>query len=141
MNQNAIHLIEKDSFYKIQSIRKKGKRIQRNVSSVLCILVFFLGGATVFYFCEDWTYVDAFYFCFLCLVTIRYGDFATKIRLGRVFFVSWNIAAVPFINIIVSNFRDRLYEFADNASYFMTRWFDNEYYRYFEERAETMCSE
>lgn len=137
MNNNSIHLDEKDSFYKMQSIRKKAKLIQRNVSLLFSIIVFFImwfGGATVFFFCEGWSYIDAFYFCFLCLITIGYGDFAPKSPLGRVFFVSWGIAAVPLMTIIVSNVGDRLYEFADNASYYTSKWFDKEYYGYLDKK-------
>ncbi|KSA02054.1 uncharacterized protein AC631_02196 [Debaryomyces fabryi] len=133
LNNNSIHLDEKESFYKMQSIRKKAKLIQRNVSLLLSIVIFFImwfGGATVFFFCEGWSYIDAFYFCFLCLITIGYGDFAPKSSLGRVFFVSWGIAAVPLMTIIVSNVGDRLYEFADNTSYFISKWFNKEYYGY-----------
>ena len=133
MNRNAIHLDEKDSFHKMQSIRKKAKWIQRNISFFLSIVVFcvmWFGGATVFFFCEDWPYLDSFYFCFLCLITIGYGDFAPKSSLGRVFFVSWGLAAVPLMTTIVSNVGDSLYEFANDVSYFISRWFNEEYYGY-----------
>ena len=133
MNRKAIHLDEKDSFHKMQSIRKKAKWVQRNISFFLSILVFcvmWFGGATVFFFCEDWSYLDSFYFCFLCLITIGYGDFAPKSPLGRVFFVSWGLAAVPLMTIIVSNVGDSLYEFANDVSYFISRWFNEEYYGY-----------
>lgn len=133
LNNNSINLDEKESFHKMQSIRKKARLIERNVSLLLSIMIFFImwfGGATVFFFCEGWSYIDAFYFCFLCLITIGYGDFAPISSLGRVFFVSWGIAAVPLMTIIVSNVGDRLYELADNTSYFISKWFNNEYSGY-----------
>jgi hypothetical protein len=42
------------------------------VFTILLIYIFI--GAVLFSFIEDWTFVDAFYFCFITLTTVGFGD-------------------------------------------------------------------
>ncbi|CAK7905522.1 outward-rectifier potassium channel Tok1p [[Candida] anglica] len=121
------------SFRKMRNIRRRAKERQTNLSLVLTVLnfmAFWCIGATVFYFTEGWSYFNAFYFCFLCLITIGYGDFHPVTPLGRVFFVCWGISAIPLMTILISNVGDKLYFFANKMSYFMAKWFFPEYYRF-----------
>ena len=70
---------------------------------------------------EKWSYFNAMYFCFLCLITIGYGDYAPKTSLGRVF-VSWAVGAVPLMTILVSNVGDTLYEISNDISAWFSTW-------------------
>ena len=122
-----------NAYRKMRRIRHKIKVKHMNFSlalTVIIFLAFWLIGAMIFHFIEEWTYFNGVYFCFLCLLTIGYGDFAPKQSLGRVFFVSWATGAVPLMTILVSNVGDKLYEVFNNTSAWFSKWIfqpDREY--------------
>ncbi|CAN3376833.1 hypothetical protein DIURU_001614 [Diutina rugosa] len=104
------------SYHKMRRIQRKSdlSSLRQTLITELCVFcVFWFVGATVFYTVEDWDYFTGIYFCFLCLLTIGYGDYAPKSNLGRVFFCVWTIAAVPMMTIIISNMGDKLYSWSD----------------------------
>ncbi|KAI5955333.1 TOK1 [Candida jiufengensis] len=114
-----------ESFREMRLIRKKVK--QRHINSSLAMTIalfmaFWLVGGLVFHYIEGWTYFHSIYFCFLCLLTIGYGDFAPKTGLGRSFFVSWACGAVPLMTILVSNVGDLLYEIFNELSEWFSKW-------------------
>ncbi|SCU78726.1 LAME_0A05534g1_1 [Lachancea meyersii CBS 8951] len=104
------------AFDLIKHIRKTSRLKQQRWSTlvIVCIFImFWLLGALVFYFAENWSYFNSLYFCFLCLITIGFGDFAPKSGAGRAFFVVWAICAVPLMTAIISTLGDTLYAMAD----------------------------
>ncbi|CAH2350475.1 outward-rectifier potassium channel Tok1p [[Candida] railenensis] len=138
-NNNDEDITPEIAFHKMRKIRRDAKIRQGNFSLILTILnfmVFWLAGATVFYFAEGWSYFNAVYFCFLCLITIGYGDYAPKSYIGRAFFVCWGIGAIPLMTILISNVGDKLYDVANRLSYFMAKWFFPDYYRYLIQRRQ-----
>ena len=42
-------------------------------------------GTVVYHYLEGWTWLDSFYFSFITLTTIGFGDFAPKTDAGKVF--------------------------------------------------------
>ena len=117
-----IHLSGAESFHKMRVLRRKVKARHNRTSLMITIAVFmlfWLVGAVIFHYVEGWSYFNSIYFCFLCLITIGYGEFAPKTSLGRVFFVSWAVGAVPLMTILVSNVGDTLYVVCND----MTAWF------------------
>ncbi|KAG5950369.1 hypothetical protein E4U53_005193 [Claviceps sorghi] len=79
------------------------------VSGSVWILLW-LVGAFIFMRCEkpyqQWTYFDSFYFCFVALTTIGYGDYAPQSNAGKAFFVFWSLLALPTMTVLISNAGD-----------------------------------
>lgn len=112
LESKNVQLTPNESFNEMRRIKDEAKRKQLNISLIFTIsifLLFWLIGGLVFHFVEHWNYFDSIYFCFLCLITIGYGDFAPVTPLGRVFFISWAISAVPLMTMLISNIDDKLY--------------------------------
>ncbi len=108
-------LTSEESFELIRSIRRRAKNRGNHTSTIITIIVFvafWLIGALVFHFAEGWVFFDAVYFCFLCLITIGYGDYAPKTAAGRTFFIVWALGAVPLMTALISNVGDALFGIA-----------------------------
>lgn len=105
-----------DSFRLMRDIRERVLRRQVHFNRIAS-LIFFVGfwqiGSAVFHAAEDWTYFNLMYFCFLCLLTIGYGDFAPKTVFGRAFFIQWAMGAVPLMTIIISTAGDAAFNTTD----------------------------
>ena len=72
-------------------------------TSLILFLVFWLFGAMVFKFSENWNYFDAVYFAFLdCLLTIGYGDFILTSASSRAFFILFALAAIPLMTSLIN---------------------------------------
>lgn len=69
------------------------------------LIVIWIVGAIVFWQLEKgtqgMTFFEAFYFCYVSLTTIGYGDFTPQSAAGRPFFVVWSLFAVPSITILI----------------------------------------
>ncbi|SGZ53041.1 CIC11C00000002188 [Sungouiella intermedia] len=118
LEEKNVHLTTEESFRQMRLLRAKVRLHQTNVSLVISITVFlsfWLIGALIFHFEEKWGFFNSVYFCFLCLVTIGYGDFHPSTAFGRIFFIQWAITAIPLMTILISNVGDKLYEFADRV--------------------------
>lgn len=115
LREKGTQLTSQESFELMQSIRRKAKIKSNRWSSFVTLLVFvvfWLIGALIFHFTEGWKFFDAVYFCFLCLITIGYGDFAPKTAAGRSLFIVWALGAVPLMTALISNVGDALYSVA-----------------------------
>lgn len=133
IEREHLKMTYEESFHKMRMIRKVAKFHQINMSllfTLLTFVAFWLFGGLVFHFSENWDYFNSIYFCFLCLVTIGYGDFAPKSSFGRVFFVLWAITAVPLMTILISNAGDELFNFADRFDHVVTLLFKFKTYRF-----------
>lgn len=120
-----IYLSGAEAFHKMRVLRRKVKARHNRTSLMITIAVFmlfWLVGAVIFQHIEGWSYFNSLYFCFLCLITIGYGDFAPKTSLGRVFFVSWAVGAVPLMTILVSNVGDTLYAVCNDITAWFSTW-------------------
>ncbi|RCK59376.1 Outward-rectifier potassium channel TOK1 [Candida viswanathii] len=120
-----IHLSGDEAFHKMRVLRHKVRSRHNRISlgiTVAVFLIFWLVGAAIFQQVEGWSYFNSMYFCFLCLITIGYGDYAPKKSLGRVFFVSWAVGAVPLMTILVSNVGDTLYVMCNDITAWFSTW-------------------
>ncbi|EME47336.1 hypothetical protein DOTSEDRAFT_166301 [Dothistroma septosporum NZE10] len=101
---------EKDRFDAMRKIQHSTSRFKNWYALFLSVTAFgvlWCVGAVVFWQCEKgvqgMTYFQALYFCYVCLLTIGYGDLAPKSNAGRPFFVLWSLVAVPTMTILVSD--------------------------------------
>ncbi|KAH3900674.1 related to Outward-rectifier potassium channel TOK1 [Saccharomycodes ludwigii] len=113
-NKNLINNYESIEQFRLMrqlqiKVHKRTKMITLFIT-LFIFISFWLVGALVFKFAESWDYFDAMYFCFLCLITIGYGDFAPKSSAGRAFWVIWALAAVPLMTALISTVGDFLFD-------------------------------
>ncbi|KAM0331418.1 hypothetical protein ACHAQA_003091 [Verticillium albo-atrum] len=104
---------------KIQHQASKRRRWLALIISLTAWLALWLFGALVFHACEKpyqpWTYFDAFYFAFISLTTIGYGDLSPISNAGRVFHVVWTLLALPTTTVMISNAGDTVVLAVKNA--------------------------
>ncbi|KAG7103471.1 Outward-rectifier potassium channel TOK1 like protein [Verticillium longisporum] len=95
---------------RIQHEATTRRRWMALIISLSAWLALWLLGALVFHACEKpyqpWDYFDAFYFSFISLTTIGYGDLSLVSNAGRVFHVAWTLLALPTTTVMISNAGD-----------------------------------
>lgn len=103
----------RQEFKLMRRIQRQAARKRRWVAlavSTSTWLLLWLAGAWIFLNCEtryqDWTYFDAFYFCFISLMTIGYGDVTPISNSGKSFFVFWSLLALPTMTVLISHAGD-----------------------------------
>lgn len=100
-------------FELMRKIQAKSERRRRWMSmgiSTTVWLILWIVGAAIFQQCEvtyqGWTYFDGFYFAFVSLTTIGYGDVTPISPAGKSFFVFWSLMALPTMTVLISNAGD-----------------------------------
>lgn len=95
---------------KIQEQTQYRRRWMAMATSTGTWLILWLLGAFIFVKCEEnyqgWNYFDGFYFCFVSLTTIGYGDVTPTSNAGKSFFVFWSLLALPTMTVLISNAGD-----------------------------------
>lgn len=95
---------------KIQAKAEHRRRWMAMGVSTTVWLILWLVGAAIFQQCEvtyqGWTYFDGFYFAFVSLTTIGYGDITPISPAGKSFFVFWSLLALPTMTVLISNAGD-----------------------------------
>lgn len=95
---------------KIQAKSERRRRWMAMGISTTVWLMLWLVGAAIFQQCEvtyqGWTYFDGFYFAFVSLTTIGYGDVTPISPAGKSFFVFWSLMALPTMTVLISNAGD-----------------------------------
>ena len=74
--------------------------------SISAVSVLWFVGAAILYITEaqqGWSYFEAVYFAYCCLVTLGFGDFEPQSDAGRSFFVLWTLLAIPAITTLVGD--------------------------------------
>ncbi|KAK2724991.1 potassium channel subfamily K member 2-like [Artemia franciscana] len=54
---------------------RTGKRIWLVIFALLCLAIYLAIGSVFFMFSEGWSFLDSFYFCFITVTTIGFGDY------------------------------------------------------------------
>lgn len=95
---------------KIQIRAEHRRRWMAMCISTTAWLGLWLVGAAIFQQCEvkyqGWTYFDGFYFAFVSLTTMGYGDVTPISPAGKSFFVFWSLLALPTTTVLISNAGD-----------------------------------
>ena len=72
------------------------------------VLLTLVIGTTVYHYVEGWSWLDAFYFSFITLTTIGFGDFAPVTDAGKIFTIIYIVFGVgiilSFINTLYLHF-------------------------------------
>ncbi|OLN85234.1 Outward-rectifier potassium channel TOK1 [Colletotrichum chlorophyti] len=99
------------------SVRRRWMAMSISFSSWL---VLWLVGAKVFQECErpyqNWSYFEGFYFAFVTLTTIGYGDRTPVSNSGKAFFVFWSLLALPTMTVMISNAGDTVVKAVRDAT-------------------------
>ncbi|GKT57860.1 potassium channel [Colletotrichum tofieldiae] len=99
------------------SVRRRWMAMSISFSSWL---VLWLVGAKVFQECErpyqNWSYFEGFYFAFVTLTTIGYGDRTPVSNPGKAFFVFWSLLALPTMTVMISNAGDTVVKAVRDAT-------------------------
>lgn len=87
----------------------KDKEYRDLLATVFAILIL---GTVVYHYLEDWSWLDSFYFSFITLTTIGFGDFAPKTDAGKVFTIIYIIIGVgiilAFVNTLYHHYRSMI---------------------------------
>ncbi|KAI1324148.1 hypothetical protein F5Y16DRAFT_424193 [Xylariaceae sp. FL0255] len=104
---------EQDRFNAMRQIEDETRRFKQYYTlcvTVLTFVILWAVGAVIFMFTEAETqhldYFDAFYFCFVTLLTVGYGDISPKSNAGKAFFLVWSLIAVPSITVLIQALSD-----------------------------------
>ncbi|KAI5461938.1 hypothetical protein BGZ63DRAFT_354217 [Mariannaea sp. PMI_226] len=105
---------------KIQDRASSRRRWVAMVISAICWLILWVGGAAVFERSEkgyqNWSFFEAFYFCFEAWTTIGYGDLTPVSNAGKSFFVFWSILALPTMTALISHASVTVVQLIKNAT-------------------------
>ena len=75
---------------------------------LLTTLIILVIGTVAYHYIEGWSWLDAFYFSFITLTTIGFGDFAPTTDMGKIFTVIYIMVGVgiilAFINTIYQHY-------------------------------------
>jgi len=68
-------------------------------------------GTVAYHYIEGWKWLDAFYFSFITLTTIGFGDFAPQTDAGKIFTILYTLVGVgiilTFINTLYQHYNKR----------------------------------
>lgn len=116
---------EKDRFTAMRRIQEGNAKFKKYTVLTSSIIIFFalwLVGAVVFWQVERHTtsninsFYDGFYFCYISLITVGYGDYTPTSSAGRPFFVVWSLFAVPSVTILISSAANTVVEGFNRAT-------------------------
>jgi hypothetical protein len=89
----------------------------RTSRGILIVAVWLLvGGTLIFMLIEGFSPIDSFYFCFITLATIGYGDLAPATDVGTLVTVVYSIAGLGIMAALISSIAtERLSAYRDPA--------------------------
>lgn len=87
----------------------KDKEYRDLLGTVVAILVI---GTVAYHYIEGWSWLDSFYFSFITLTTIGFGDFAPETDEGKIFTIIYIVVGVgiilAFINTVYNHYNSTM---------------------------------
>lgn len=74
-------------------------RASRGILIVAALLL--VAGTIIFMVIEDFSLIDSFYFCFITLATIGYGDFSPSTDIGKLVTVLYSFAGLGIMAALI----------------------------------------
>jgi predicted membrane protein len=75
---------------------------QPEFRGLIIVEVVLLASGTVFYhYTEQWTWLDAIYFCVVTLATVGYGDLSPTTAWGKAFAIPYIIIGVAMLGVFI----------------------------------------
>ncbi|MEM9896679.1 MAG: potassium channel family protein [Bacteroidota bacterium] len=75
---------------------------------LITTFIILLIGTVVYHYLENWSWLDSFYFSFITLTTIGFGDFAPKTDAGKIFttiYITVGVGIIlAFINTVYKHY-------------------------------------
>lgn len=90
MAKNAVTKDDVQSFVQDLSYKKVG----------IFAMVFITLGATFYHFVEKFSWLDSFYFTFITLATIGYGDFSPQTDAGKIFTMFYALFGITIFIVL-----------------------------------------
>lgn len=75
---------------------------------ILVFILIVILGTFSYHKVEGWRYLDSFYFTFVTVATIGYGDFTPQTDLGKIFTVFFSLTGIIMIFVLISMIGDLL---------------------------------
>jgi len=75
-------------------------------SLLMASVMVLVTGTVVYRYLEDWSWIDALYFCMITLTTIGYGDLAPKTDAGKLFTIFYIIIGIGLILSFINTVYD-----------------------------------
>lgn len=95
-------------FETIRSFFKDKEYRDLLITTVAILLI----GTVAYHYLENWSWLDAFYFSFITLTTIGFGDFAPRTDEGKIFTIIYITIGVgiilTFINTLYLHYNNQI---------------------------------
>ncbi len=75
-------------------------------SLLMASVMVLVTGTVVYRYLEDWSWIDALYFCMITLTTIGYGDLAPRTDAGKLFTIFYIIIGIGLILSFINTVYD-----------------------------------
>ena len=66
------------------------------------VVIMLIGGALFYRWAEDWSFLDALYFCVMTITTIGYGDLAPTTPVSKIFTIAYSFLGIGMFVVLAA---------------------------------------